>query len=162
MQIILVKMISLIMPVIVLLSGAIPSLFGGKEYINPDSDAVMVVTKEVTKEGAIIEDYESFAALGDLGLTYSEEFFENNSLAVITAEYQEGDEFYLKSIYKDGTEIKIEYIVIDNDLTALYCPAYATWVIEVEKDVDGVQVFENDAYDNVNAALIDWYRKIFE
>lgn len=158
MQILLVKMISLIMPVVVLLSGAFPSLFGGKEYINPDSDAVQIVAKEVTKDGAIIKDYESFAALGDLGLAYSKEFFENNSLAVITAEYQDGDELYLKSIYKDGTEIKIEYIVIESNLTALYCPAYVTWVVEVEKDVESVQAIENDEYDKFNFVLIDWFR----
>lgn len=160
MQAILVKMVSLIMPAVVFLSGMFPFLFGGREYINPEGDKVTVVAHEVSKDGVIIKDYESFKSLGDIGINYQEEFFENKSLAIVTAQYQQGDEFYIKSIYKEGSSLKVEYIIVDKSMAAIYMPAYETIVVETDKNVEIISTEENDAVDNFNLTLIEWYRKI--
>lgn len=160
MQVFLIKVISLIMPAVVFLSGMFPFLFDGKEYINPEGDGVAVVKHEISKDGVIVNDCETLKSFGDIGLNYEEDFFENNSLAVMTVEYQQGDEFYIKSIYKEGSSLKVEYIIVDKSIAAIYMPAYETIIIETDKTVENIGAKENDAIDNLNLTLIEWYRKI--
>lgn len=160
MQVILIKIISLIMPAVVFLSGMFPFLFDGKEYINPEGDRVTVIEHEVSKDGVIVNDCETLKSFGDIGLNYEEDFFENNSLAIVTVEYQQGDEFYIKSIYKEGSSLKVEYIIVDKSMAAIYMPAYETIIIETDKTIENIGAKENDAIDNLNLTLIEWYRKI--
>ncbi|MBQ2974769.1 MAG: hypothetical protein IJE19_10470 [Clostridia bacterium] len=160
MQVILIKVIFLIMPAVVFLSGMFPFLFDGKEYINPEGDRVTVIEHEVSKDGVIVNDCETLKSFGDIGLNYEKDFFENNSLAVVTVEYQQGDEFYIKSIYKEGSSLKVEYIIVDKSIAAIYMPAYETIIIETDKTVENIGAKENDAIDNLNLTLIEWYRKI--
>lgn len=134
----LTRLISAVMSVVVFLSGAFPALFGGKEYINPDGDTVTVVDAAVANDTLIIKDHEAFKALGDVGVVYDEAFFNDNALAIITVEYQNGDEFYLKSICKNGTKIEVDYMVVDKNLTYLYSPAYKTIIVETGRDITAV------------------------
>lgn len=163
MQVIIIKMVSLLMPAIVFISRMFPALFNGKEYINPEGDGVTVIEQNVSKDGIIINDSESFKSLGDIGINYEEDFFDNNSLAIVTAEYQEGDEFYVKSIYTEDSAIKVEYVVITKGLAAaMYSPAYKTFIIETDKSVKNISAEENDINDKINSALIELYRKYAE
>lgn len=134
MQIIMLKIISAIMSVVVMLSGAFPFLFAGRKYINPNDDSVSVVEKSVVDGSLIIKDYQSYKELGDIGVDYTEEYFENNALAISTIEYQTGDEIYIKSIYKKETIYTIEYYYLDKNMTMIYSPEYMTFIIETTKD----------------------------
>lgn len=134
----LTRLISAVMSVVVFLSGAFPALFSGKEYINPNGDKVTVIDSAVANDTLIIKDHEAFKALGDVGVVYDEAFFNENALAVITVEYQNGDEFYLKSICKNVTKIEVEYMVVDKNLTYIYSPVYKTIIVETGKDITAV------------------------
>lgn len=131
----LTKLLSAIMSIVVFLSGAFPALFGGKEYIDPNGSQVTIVDANAAYDTAIINDYEAFIALGNIGVAYDEEFFNNNSLAILTVEYQDGDEFLIKSVCKNGTKIEIDYIIIDKNLTYIYAPIYKTIIVETSKDI---------------------------
>lgn len=162
MQVIIIKMVSWIMPTVVFISGIFPMFFNGKEYINPEGDEVIVIEQNVSKDGIMINDCESFKSLGDIGINYEEDFFDNNSLAVVTVEYKEGDEFYIKSIYTEGSTIKVEYIVVTKSIAAIYMPAFKTFIIETDKSIKNISAEENDINDRINLALIKLYRKYAE
>ncbi len=139
---IFLKLISAVMSVIVFLSGTFPALFGGREYVYPNGDEVTIIDKNISRDSIIIKDYESFEALGDIGVDYDAEYFEENALAIITLEYQTGDELFVKSIYKDGAVYEIEYYCFDYNLTMLYSPEYMTFIIETTKDTRLVHAFD--------------------
>lgn len=134
MQIIVLKIISALMSVVVMLSNAFPALFAGREYIDLNGGSVSVVEKNVVIGSLIIKDYQSYKELGDIGVDYTEEYFENNALAISTIEYQTGDEIYIKSIYKEGTVYTVEYYYFEKNITAAYSPEYMTFIIETTKD----------------------------
>ncbi len=150
------KLVSSVMTVVVFLSGTFPGLFGDREYIDPSGDNVTVIDKKISDElihnSIIIKDYESFEALGEIGADYDANYFEENALAIITLEYQTGDEIFIKSIYKDGAVYEIEYYYFDNNLTLLYSPAYMTFIIETTKDTRLVH-----AYDPLHQSQIKLY-----
>lgn len=134
MQIMVLKLMSAIMSVVIMLSGAFPFLFAGREYVNPNDDSVSVVEKSIVDGSLIIKDYQSYIELGDIGVDYTEEYFKNNALAISTIEYQTGDEIYIKSIYKKETKYTIEYYYLDKNMTTIYSPEYMTFIIEASKD----------------------------
>ncbi len=135
---IFLKLISAVMSVVVFLSGTFPGLFGGKEYIYPNGDGVTITDKWISNEllhdSIVIKDYEAYKALGDIGVDYNAEYFEENALAIITLDYQIGDEIYVKSIYKNGKVYEIEYYYLDHNLTMLCQPTYMTFIIEATND----------------------------
>ena len=141
---IIFKLVSAVMSVVVFLSGAFPGLFGDKEYIYPGSDGVTIINKKISDnfihDSAVIKDYESFEALGDIGVDYDAEYFEENALAIVTLEYQTGDEVYIKSIYKDGAGYEIEYYYLDHNITMIYSPEYMTFIIPAAKDTKFVHL----------------------
>ncbi len=140
------KLISAVMSVVVFLSGTFPGLFGGKEYIYPGGDGLTIINKKVSddfiSDSVIIKDYESYESLGGFGVNYDAKYFEENALAIITLEYQTGDEIFVKSIYKNGAVYEIEYYYFDNNLTLLYSPEYMTFIIETTKDTRLVHAFD--------------------
>ncbi|MBR3781152.1 MAG: hypothetical protein IKK63_08135 [Clostridia bacterium] len=135
------KLVSAVMSVVVFLSGTFPGLFGGREYIYPDGGGVTITDKLVSRDSVIIKDYEAFEALGDIGVDYDAKYFEENALAIITLEYQNGDDFFIKSIYKEGTVYEIEYYEFNYILTAIYNPVYVTVIIETTKDTTLVHAY---------------------
>lgn len=143
---IFLKLISAVMSVVVFLSGTFPGLFGDREYIYPGGDGVTIIDKKISddfiNDSVIIKDYESYEALGDFGVNYDAKYFEENALAIITLEYQTGDEIFIKSIYKDGAVYEIEYYYFDNNLTLLYSPEYMTFIIETTKDTRQIHAFD--------------------
>lgn len=143
---IFLKLVSAVMSVVVFLSGTFPGLFGGKEYIDPNSDSITIIDKKISddyvRDSIIIKDYESFEALGDIGVDYDAEYFEENALAIVTLEYQTGDEIFIKSIYKDGAVYEIEYYHFDKSLTTNYSPEYMTFIIETTKDTRLVHAYD--------------------
>lgn len=128
------KLVSAVMSVVVFLSGTFPGLFGDREYIYPGGEGVTITDKLVSRDSVIIKDYESFEALGDIGVDYDAEYFEENALAIITLEYQNGDDFFIKSIYKNGAAYEIEYYEFNYIIAAIYNPIYVTVIIETTKD----------------------------
>ena len=134
MQIIVLKIISAVMSVIIMLSNAFPALFAGREYVDLNGGSVSVVEKNVVIGSLIIKDYQSYKELGDIGVDYTEEYFENNALAISTIEYQTGDEIYIRSIYKEGTVYTVEYYYFEKNITTVYSPEYMTFIIETTKD----------------------------
>ncbi len=132
------KLVSAVMSVVVFLSGTFPGLFGDREYIYPGGDGVTIIDKKISDDfiydSIIIKDYESFEALGDIGVEYDAKYFEENALAIITLEYQTGDEVFIKSIYKDGAVYEIEYYYLDHNMTMIYSPEYMTFIIPTTKD----------------------------
>lgn len=137
---IIMKILSAIMSVVVFLSGAFPALFGGKEYIDPNGDKVTVVDNvDIGEENLIISDYESLKALGVENISYDEDFFKENSLAVSTFKLTKGDKLYITSIAVDGRNAEMKYLVDPYDGLAaqiqLYMPDIKTVFIEVDKNV---------------------------
>ncbi len=132
------KLVSAVMSVVVFLSGTFPGLFGDREYIYPNGEGVTIIDKVISEDfindSAIIKDYESFEALGDIGVDYDAEYFEEHALAIITLDYQNGNDFFIKSIYKDGTAYEIEYYEFDYIKAAIYNPVFVTVIIETTKD----------------------------
>lgn len=157
---VLLKVLSGVMSVIVMLSGAFPALFGGKVYIDPNGDKVTVVDGvDIGDDALVIKDYESFRALGDLGVTYDEKFFETNSLAVFTKEHHCEYEFSLVSVsIRDGKYVDAKYY-IDNRgfVAAWYSPTFKTVIIETSKDVISVRP---SSIEQIN--FIKLYKDIFE
>lgn len=150
---ILIKVSYVFMSLIVLLSSAFPALFGGKTYIDPNGDSVTIVENvDIGDEDLVITDYETFKALGDVGVTYDEAFFETNNLAVFSVEYDERYTFYLTSVWVDGKNIESRFYVDPPKgvITMLYMPTHRTVFIETTKDVtisrsvraDYVELFE--------------------
>lgn len=134
----LVKVTSLFMPLLVLLSNAFPALFDGKVYVDPNGDAVTIVERvDIGDENLVITDYESFKALGDVGVTYDEAFFETNNLAVFSVEHDERYTFYLTSVWTDGKNMETRFYIDPPKgmTTAIYLPTNKTVFIETTKDV---------------------------
>lgn len=134
----LIKASYVFMSLIVLLSNAFPALFGGKTYIDPNGDAVTIVENvDIGDEDIVITDYEAFKALGDVGVTYDEAFFETNNLAVFSVEYDERYTFYLTSVWVDGKNIESRFYVDPPKgvITLNYMPTHKTVFIETTKDV---------------------------
>lgn len=133
------KLVSAVMSVVVFLSGTFPGLFGDREYIYPNGEGVTIIDKVISEDfindSAIIKDYESFEALGDIGVDYDAEYFEENALAIITLECQNGDEVFIKSIYKDGAVYEIEYYYFSPIKAQLFTYyEHITFIIETTKD----------------------------
>ena len=133
------KLVSAVMSVVVFLSGTFPGLFGDREYIYPNGEGVTIIDKMISEDfindSAIIKDYESFEALGDIGVDYDAEYFEENALAIITLECQNGDEVFIKSIYKDGAVYEIEYYYFSPIKAQLFTYyEHITFIIETTKD----------------------------
>ncbi len=138
MAVLLIKASYVFMSLIVLLSNAFPALFDGKVYVDPNGDAVTIVENvDIGDEDIVITDYEAFKALGDVGVTYDEAFFETNNLAVFSVEYDERYTFYLTSVWVDGKNIESRFYVDPPEgvITLNYMPTHKTVFIETTKDV---------------------------
>ncbi len=149
----LIKASSVFMSLIVLLSNAFPALFDGKVYFDPNGDTVTIVENvDIGDENLVITDYETFKALGDVGVNYDEEFFETNNLAVFSVEHDERYTFYLTSLWVDGKNMEARFYFDPPKgmTTAIYLPTHKTVFIETSKDVkmlrsvraDYVELFE--------------------
>lgn len=135
------KLISFFMSVIVFLSGTFPALFDGKVYIDPDGDKVTIIENvDIGDDALVIKDYESYKALGDLGVTYDEEFFETSNLAIFSQEHHSADDFYLVSVsIRDGKYMDVKYYIKNNIKVAMYIPANKTIVIETSKELISIR-----------------------
>lgn len=156
---IIMKILSAMMSIVVFLSGAFPALFGGKEYIDHNGDKVTVVDGvDIGDDALVIKDYESYKALGDIGVSYDEEFFKTNNLAVFTKEYHVEDDFYLISVcVTDGRNMDVKYYIEDNSLAAWYSPAYKTVLVETSKDISSLRPVNSE-----HISFIKLYRSFFE
>lgn len=138
---VLFKIVSVFMSVIAFVSGMFPALFDGKVYIDPNGDKVTIIENvDIGDDALVIKDYESFKALGDLGVTYDEEFFETNSLAIFSQEHHSADDFYLVSVsVRDGKYMDVKYYIKNNIKVAMYIPTNKTIVIEISKDIISIR-----------------------
>lgn len=150
---IIVKTLSAVMSVVVFLSGMFPALFGGKVYIDPNGNEVTVVSDiNIGEENLIINDYDEFEKLGDIGINYSEDFFEEKSLAVATIKMQEDDKLYILSIFAEGTNVEMEYLIdygqgLAAQLGKIYMPDDKTVFIEIDKNI---QLFKTTDFGKKN------------
>ncbi|MBQ7837692.1 MAG: hypothetical protein IJ395_03620 [Clostridia bacterium] len=144
----LIKASSIFMSLIVLLSNAFPALFGGKIFVDPNGDAVTIVENvDIGDENIVISDYEAFKALGDVGVSYDEKFFETNNLAVFSVEYDERYTFYLTSICIDGKNMEARFYIDPPKgvITMNYMPTHKTVFIETTKDVTMLRSVKADS-----------------
>ena len=144
----LIKASSIFMSLIVLLSNAFPALFGGKIFVDPNGDAVTIVENvDIGYENIVISDYEAFKALGDVGVSYDEKFFETNNLAVFSVEYDERYTFYLTSICIDGKNMEARFYIDPPKgvITMNYMPTHKTVFIETTKDVTMLRSVKADS-----------------
>ena len=144
----LIKASSIFMSLIVLLSNAFPALFGGKIFVDPNGDAVTIVEKvDIGDENIVISDYEAFKALGDVGVSYDEKFFETNNLAVFSVEYDERYTFYVTSICIDGKNMEARFYIDPPKgvITMNYMPTHKTVFIETTKDVTMLRSVKADS-----------------
>ena len=144
----LIKASSIFMSLIVLLSNAFPALFGGKIFVDPNGDAVTIVENvDIGDENIVISDYEAFKALGDVGVSYDEKFFETNTLAVFSVEYDERYTFYLTSICIDGKNMEARFYIDPPKgvITMNYMPTHKTVFIETTKDVTMLRSVKADS-----------------
>lgn len=150
---IFVKFLSVMMSVVAFLSGMFPALFGGKLYIDPNGNEVTVVSDiDIGEENLIINDYDEFKKLGDMGINYSEDFFEEKSLAVATIKMQEDDKLYILSIFTEGTNVEMEYLIdygqgLAAQLGKIYMPDDKTVFIEIDKNI---QLFKTTDFGKKN------------
>ena len=154
------KLISFFMSVIVFLSGTFPALFDGKVYIDPNGDKVTIIENvDIGDDALVIKDYESFKALGDIGVSYDEEFFETNNLAIFTKEYHYQYDFHLVSVsIKDDKYVDVKYYIDHRGFIALfYSPTFRTVIIETSKNTLSISP---SAVEQIN--FIKLYRDIFE
>lgn len=144
---ILVKIFSVIMSIVVFLSNTFPAVFGGKTYVDPNGDSVIIVENvDIGDENLVISDYEAFKALGDVGVSYDEDFFKTNNLAVFSVEYDERYTFYVTSICVDGKNMEVRYYLDPPPgvITAIYLPTHKTVFIEITKDVTMLRAVKAD------------------
>lgn len=147
-MVLLIKASSIFMSLIVLLSNAFPALFGGKIFVDPNGDAVTIVENvDIGDENIVISDYEAFKALGDVGVSYDEKFFETNNLAVFSVEYDERYTFYLTSICIDGKNMEARFYIDPPKgvITMNYMPTHKTVFIETTKDVTMLRSVKADS-----------------
>ncbi len=147
-MVLLIKASSIFMSFIVLLSNAFPALFGGKIFVDPNGDAVTIVEKvDIGDENIVISDYEAFKALGDVGVSYDEKFFETNNLAVFSVEYDERYTFYVTSICIDGKNMEARFYIDPPKgvITMNYMPTHKTVFIETTKDVTMLRSVKADS-----------------
>ncbi len=144
----LIKASSIFMSLIVLLSNAFPALFGGKIFVDPNGDAVTIVENvDIGDENIVISNYEAFKALGDVGVSYDEKFFETNNLAVFSVEYDERYTFYVTSICIDGKNMEARFYIDPPKgvITMNYMPTHKTVFIETTKDVTMLRSVKADS-----------------
>ena len=157
---ILLKFVSFFMSAIVFISGMFPALFDGKVYIDPKGDKVTVVDGvDIGDDALIIKDYESYKALGDIGVSYDKEFFETNNLAIFTKEYHYQYDFHLVSVsIKDDKYVDVKYYIDQRDFIALlYSPTFITVIIETSKNTLSIRDSNVE-----QISFIKLYRDIFE
>ena len=157
---ILFKIVSVFMSVIAFISGMFPALFDGKVYIDPNGDKVTIIENvDIGDDALVIKDYESFKALGDIGVSYDEEFFETNNLAIFTKEYHYQYDFHLVSVsIRDDKYVDVKYYIDHRDFIALfYSPTFRTVIIETSKNTLSISP---SAVEQIN--FIKLYRDIFE
>lgn len=151
---IIMKIISAVMSVVVLISGAFPGLFGGKTYINPYGDEVHICSFYYFPEPKVISDYQTFSTLHYGGCLvygapeeYDSEFFETKSLVCFSVqEPQENFRVWVKSVSEKGDTLEVEYCVIREE--GMYAMLYRTFeceiIIEVSKNIKNVKLIPSE------------------
>lgn len=144
----LIKASSVFMSLIVILSNAFPALFGGKMFVDPNGESVRIVEHvDIGDENLVITDYAAFKALGDVGVTYDEKFFETNNLAVFSVEHDDRYTFYVTSICVDGKNMEARFYVDPPEgiIAYIYQPTSKTVFIETTKDVTMLRAVKADS-----------------
>ncbi len=150
MAIILSKIFAGIMSVVITLSGMFPALFGGREFIDPNSDKVSVVSSfgynDVDK-AEVITDYETFNNL--LGAKenggFNESFFEESNLAVIPVTIPNSAcRVFVESVAEKNNKVIVSYSVVRDGCFGATVMSTDIILIAVSKDVEKVRAYEKN------------------
>lgn len=162
---ILVKILSMLMSVVVFLSGTFPALFDGKQYINPYGDEVYIGEFYWHPTPKIYNDYETLSKAGGIGCIvyglperYDSEYFENNSLVIFSVEESHDDyRVWIKSVAENGDTLEVEYSVISDYRihAAIYQRYISEVIIETSKNIKNVDLKRNDITVPFDIELID-------
>lgn len=162
---VITKILSAMMSVVVLLSGAFPALFGGKVYIDPYGDEVYIGDFHGFNEPRVFNDYETLSKVGAGGCLvyglpeeYKSDFFENNSLVIFSVDMSHKDyRIWVKSVVENGDTLEVEYTVItDRRMHALLYQRYSSEIIiETSKNIKNVKVTKDELTVPFNVEWID-------
>lgn len=150
MAIILSKIFAGIMSVVITLSGMFPALFGGKEFIDPNSDKVSIVSSFVYNDvdkAEVITDYEKFNSL--LGVKengeFNKSFFEEFNLVVIpVAIPNSACEVFVESVIVKNDKVTVNYSVVRDSCFGATVISTEIIFIAVDKDVEDVISFKKN------------------
>ncbi len=148
MAIILSKIFAGIMSVVVMLSGWFPALFGGKEYIDPNSSDVLV-SSEICftdiKEPMVITDHETalkhfdFEENGEL----NEKFFEESNLVAIPVTVPNSVcKVFVESVSVKDDKVTVKYSVVRDRCVGVTLVSEELILISVDKNVEEVEAAE--------------------
>ena len=117
----------------------------GNTSIDPDGDKVTIRMDALNtkEETLIISDYETLERLDYLlDITeYDEEFFEENSLAVIQFKFYTKHQLKIDRIIDSGDTLKVKYSVLqDNCGGLLFTEINQFIIVEVDKDIKNIVV----------------------
>lgn len=151
MAIILSKIFAGIMSVVITLSGMFPALFGGKEFIDPNSGDVLVSSEIPFKdidEAMVISDYETFMKHFDfeeLGEP-NERFFEVGNVVVIPVTIPNSAcRVFVESVIVKNDKVVVSYSVVRDSCFGATVMSTEIIFIAVDKDVEDVISFKKNA-----------------
>lgn len=147
---VLLKFVSALMSVIVFLSGAFPALFGGKQYINPYGDDVLIGDDSPfyisgIDSPVVISDYETakyyaekcFLEADDI----NEIFFENYNMVYIPVIIPNlANEVYVNSIAENSNVLEVEYSIVHDTCIGGTMLSFSSILVCTSKNITQVEV----------------------
>lgn len=148
MAMILSKLFAGIMSVVVMFSGWVPALFGGKEYIDPYGSDVLV-SSEICftdiKKPMVITDHETalkhfgFEENGEL----NERFFEVSNIVAIPVTIPNSIcKVFVESISVNNDKVTVKYSVVRDRCVGVTLVSEELILISVDKNVEEVEATE--------------------
>lgn len=151
MAIIVSKIFAGLMSVVMMLSGMLPALFGGREFIDPRSDRVWIPEKISCRDiddAAVFADYETAKehldteSLDEIG----EDFFENLNLVVIPVTIPNlACKVFVESVAVTDEKVIVNYSIVRDGCLGATVMSSEIILIAVDKNIEKVQTIEKNA-----------------
>ena len=150
---VLMKIGTVVMSVLITLSGSFPALFGNKVYIDPAENSSVIsssmISSDSTESPTIIEDYETAkTVLSDEALeNYDEEFFKEHNLVLFGVSLSDtAHRAFVKSIAEKGDTVEIKYSLLNDGCIAAMVFSCDVFGVSVSKniktaDISGTEMF---------------------
>lgn len=136
---ILLKVFSVVMSVVVTLSGTFPALFGNKIYIDPVENTEILGGVE---EIIVITDFETADSVLNINesVKFDEEFFKSNNLVCVPVTFPSTSyKVFVSSIAEKGDTAEIKYSLVTDGCVGAAMICRETICVAVSKNIEKVE-----------------------